>query len=215
METHYFTINVRRPKPKVTVHSALIAASVLVGVLIGLCIRSISPAEAKEQNYVNQKAHLSIQFMEVSVPPELTHTSSPLEIEPDQEYPPLSQEDTYRLAKALWGEYRSASKEQQAGVIWCVFNRVDSPQFPDTIAEVCTHEQFHGYSFNNPVEQELIDMVLDVYDRWQREKLGEQDVGRVLPPEYVFFHGDGKVNHYRTQFIHNGDYWDWSLPSPY
>ena len=54
----------------------------------------------------------------------------------------------------------------------------------------------------------------DFIDRWQREKQGETDVGRVLPPEYLFFGGDGKHNTFRTEWD-GGEYWDWSWPSPY
>ena len=39
-------------------------------------------------------------------------------------------------------------------------------------------------------------------------------LGRVLPPEYLFFGGDGKHNTFRTEWD-GGEYWDWSWPSPY
>ena len=39
-------------------------------------------------------------------------------------------------------------------------------------------------------------------------------LGRVLPREYLFFTGDGKHNHFRTEWD-GGQVWDWSLQSPY
>lgn len=35
-----------------------------------------------------------------------------------------------------------------------------------------------------------------------------------LPPEYLFFGGDGKHNTFRTEWD-GGEYWDWSWQSPY
>ena len=54
----------------------------------------------------------------------------------------------------------------------------------------------------------------DVLIRWEREKREGGEVGRVLPAEYVFFTGDGEVNHFRTEY-EGGMFWDWSLKNPY
>ena len=39
-------------------------------------------------------------------------------------------------------------------------------------------------------------------------------IKRVLPPEYMWFHGDGRHNHFRDSY-RGGNRWDWSLDSPY
>lgn len=57
-------------------------------------------------------------------------------------------------------------------------------------------------------------LVLDVLGRWEEEKQGQENVGRTLPAEYLFFWGDGWHNHFTTEF-QGGDEWDWSLPNPY
>ena len=127
--------------------------------------------------------------------------------------PDLNEAEVERLAKLVWGEARGCSVTEQAAVIWTVLNRVDSedPVFPDTIEAVVTQPwQFIGYDANHPVEQDKVELARDVLTRWPTG--GE---GRVLPKEYVFFHGDGIHNHFRTEFEHNGQYWDWSLDSPY
>lgn len=127
--------------------------------------------------------------------------------------PSLNEADVEMLAKLVWGEARGCSVTEQAAVIWTVLNRVDSedPVFPDTIQEVVMKPwQFIGYDPNHPVEQDKVDLARDVLTRWLTG--GE---GRVLPKEYVFFHGDGVHNHFRMEFEHNGQYWDWSLDSPY
>ena len=124
------------------------------------------------------------------------------------------------LARVLWGECRGCPKTEQAGVAWCVLNRVDSPEFPDTVEAVCsqrteTVKQFEGYDPSYPVEPELLALAEDVLGRWELEKLGVGSVGRVLPADYLFFEGDGVHNSFRRNYIKDGTTWDWSLPSPY
>ena len=50
---------------------------------------------------------------------------------------------------------------------------------------------------------------------WGAEKAGEEDVGRTLPADYLFFEGDGAENHFRKEYEKTGETWDWSLPDPY
>lgn len=124
------------------------------------------------------------------------------------------------LAKTVWGEARGCSRTEQAAVAWCVLNRVDSPQFPDTVEAVCsqrteTVKQFDGYDPGNPVEEDILTLCEDVLGRWELEKLGVGSVGRVLPADYLFFEGDGKHNYFRKDYIKTGETWDWSLSSPY
>lgn len=86
---------------------------------------------------------------------------------------------------------------------------------PDTVAEVVTQpHQFAGYSPDYPATEEFKAIAADVLIRWEREKREGGEVGRVLPAEYVFFTGDGEVNHFRTEY-EGGMFWDWSLKNPY
>lgn len=102
-----------------------------------------------------------------------------------------------------------------AAVVWCVLNRVDAEGWPDTVAEVVTQpHQFAGYSPDYPATEEFKAIAADVLIRWEREKREGGEVGRVLPAEYVFFTGDGEVNHFRTEY-EGGMFWDWSLKNPY
>ena len=125
-------------------------------------------------------------------------------------------EATY-IAKTIWGEARGCSKMEQAAVAWCILNRVDSdlPYIPNSIREVVTQKgQFHGYSKDFPVDDDIYDLAVDVIERWQREKLGEENVGRVLPKEYLYFYGDGERNHFTIEGKDKAT-WDWSLENPY
>lgn len=97
---------------------------------------------------------------------------------------------------------------------WCILNRVDSGAYSDSIMEVVTqYRQFHGYDEENPVDEHIKDLVLDVFGRWATEKRGQEDVGRTLPAEYLFFWGDGLYNHFTDEYL-GGEEWDWSLPEP-
>ena len=108
--------------------------------------------------------------------------------------------DVVAMAKMLWGEARGCTRDNQAMAVWCVLNRVDDPRFPDTIQGVLSQpSQFHGYSPDFPVWDELKEVARDVLTRWSLEKQGVT-VERELPPEYVFFTGDGVQNHFRAAY---------------
>lgn len=139
--------------------------------------------------------------------------------EPKQEptiLPDPSYADMCALARLLYGECRGVpSKTRQAAVAWTVFNRVDDPRFPNSIMGVITQRsQFSGYRTSFPVTDELYNLSVDVWYRWQSEKTGQSYVGRVLPKEYCYFIGNGRENIFRTKW-NGGSVWNWSLESPY
>ena len=112
----------------------------------------------------------------------------------------FSEDDVVAMAKMLWGEARGCTRDNQAMAVWCVLNRVDDPRFPDTIQGVLSQpSQFHGYSPDFPVWDELKEVALDVLTRWSLEKQGVT-VERELQPEYVFFTGDGIQNNFRAVY---------------
>ena len=126
-----------------------------------------------------------------------------------------TREDAEMLTRLIWGEARGCGQTQQAAVVWCVLNRVDSALFPNTISEVITQpRQFAGYNTVNPVDPQILALVYDVLSRWSIEDNCVGGVGRVLPREYLFFSGNGTVNRFRVTYS-GSDVWDWSLPTPY
>ena len=93
-------------------------------------------------------------------------------------------------------------------------NRYDAG-YADTIIEVVTAKnQFVGYRASNPVDEELMELVMDVLDRWNKEKHGETEVGRVLPADYMWFRGDGRYNHFRNEYNSTAR-WGWNLEDIY
>jgi hypothetical protein len=125
-------------------------------------------------------------------------------------------EEVEALAKVVYREARGCSKIEQAAVIWCILNRVDSPEryFPDTILEVIKQPHQFAYTEDTPLWPSHVSLAEDVLQRWHEEKNGAEDVGRVLPAGYMYFVGDGKHNYF-TQEFRSREYWTWSLPSPY
>lgn len=127
--------------------------------------------------------------------------------------PPEDEATINALAQLVYGEARGCSITEQAAVVWCVLNRVDAG-YGDIMAVATAPNQFVGYRPGNPIEAHTAHLVRDVLLRWHAEKTHGEDAGRVLPEDYLWFHGDGKHNHFRNEY-EGGDRWDWSLPSPY
>ena len=100
--------------------------------------------------------------------------------------------DVVAVAKMLYGESRGCSIDNQQKAVWCVLNRVDDERYPDSIIEVLSQSgQFHGYSPNHPVWDELTAVAEDVLTRWSLEKQGVA-VNRELPKSYLYFTGTGE-----------------------
>ena len=111
-----------------------------------------------------------------------------------------TQDDVIAIAKMLYGESRGCSVSNQQKAVWCVLNRVDADGFPDTIIGVLSQSgQFHGYSPNHPVWDELTAVAEDVLTRWSLEKQGVA-VNRELPKSYLYFTGTGRENIFREAY---------------
>ena len=128
-----------------------------------------------------------------------------------------TEESAIMLAKLVFAEARGIkSQTEQACVIWSVLNRVDSEVWPDTIYGVVTQPyQFAYRSYSNTVDdygRDLVQLSRDVLYRYDAEKSGEGNVGRVLPKDYTFYTGDGTHNYFRNP---SGYIYDGSLESPY
>ena len=150
----------------------------------------------------------------VAIPKQDKPVAIPKQDKPAAYTPPAAEVEA--LAKMLYGEARGIpSDTEKAACVWCVLNRVDDPRFPDTVLEVLEAPyQFSGYSADYPILPELEALAADVLTRYHAERDGEENVGRVLPPEYCFFTGDGKHNHFTIGW-QDTETWGWTLESPY
>lgn len=126
-----------------------------------------------------------------------------------------TQEEIETLAKIVYREARGVKEDShKAAVVWCILNRVDDGYWGDNIVDVATYPNAFAWVPDTPVDEELVDLVVDVVTRWNQEKQGLSDVGRTLPKEYLYFTGDGSYNRFTKEWG-STDYWDWSLPNPY
>lgn len=127
----------------------------------------------------------------------------------------FTDEEIDYISKTVWGEARGLSKTEQASVVWTILNRLDNGKFGDSIVEIITApNQFAGYKASHPVNSDIRNLVVDVLERYEMERDGIKDVGRVLPKTYLYFRGTGKKNLF-TEKWNSNDIWDWSWPSPY
>ena len=138
-------------------------------------------------------------------------TEAPAEVEEERELNPAEVE---LIGRTIWGEADGVKDmAERAAVAWCILNRVDT--YEQTIEEVVTApKQFHGYRTWGECPQRHLDLAADVLNRWYAEKDGAEDVGRVLPSDYLYFIGDGERNHFSIEY-QSTDYWNWSLHNPY
>lgn len=200
---------------KVMSKALLLFLLCVLAVIVGLRCSRIDEAEMDKPD-----ATTGVRMTETAYHierPEPTAEAADTELEkttaPEMDWAPAAE----YIAKTVYGEAGVCCTTEQAAVVWCILNRVDSMDgyFPDDIIAVIVQPgQFHGYKDEHPVKPELYELALDVIERWQREQDGETDIERVLPADYLFFSGDGTHNYFRKSW-RGGTAWDWSLPSPY
>ena len=122
--------------------------------------------------------------------------------------------DIIMLAKLMYQECGGIpSDTEKACVVWTVLNRVD--EYGGTIYEVVTAKNQFAYYDDRPVDDVLYQLAKDVLTRWNNERNGEENVGRVLPHDYLWFSGDGEHNHFRNAYKGQFSIWDYRLETPY
>lgn len=135
-----------------------------------------------------------------------------------------SEEDVTMMAKVMYCEARGiASKTEIACIGWVILNRVDKTDGYDfnrvnTVKDVILQKNQFAYDPSAPTVTDggidLKELARSVLDYWSAEKNGLSMGGRVLPVDYMWYHGDGKHNYFRNEFQKNV-YWNYSLPTPY
>ena len=131
-----------------------------------------------------------------------------------------SEEDVVNMAKMCYGESmnlpilntaygdRSATY-QSAEAMYAVLNRVDAG-YGSISTCIKAKRQFVGYKSDNPVTDELYDLAKLVIEDWST---GEEKY-RVLPSEFLYFHGDGRHNHFTTKSGGGVEY-NHQIPDPF
>lgn len=144
--------------------------------------------------------------------PTVTPTPEPT---PTPEVKYYTEDEVVMVAKVLYDECRGiASDTEKACVVWTICNRVDAG-YGSTITHVITASGQFAYRYYAPVWDELYALAENVLMRWNHEKNGVLNVGRVLPKDYMWYSGDGRHNHFRNHYNAAYGYWDYSIESPY
>lgn len=92
----------------------------------------------------------------------------------------LRKSDAELLAKVLYG-VKDNSTDDLRTYCWCVFNRVDNPNYPNTLEDVVNQpSQWMRYSEDNPVIESLYDLAYSEIVKWQDESI------RPTSNEFVF-----------------------------
>lgn len=119
------------------------------------------------------------------------------------------QDEIETVARVLWAEARGVPSDTEvACVAWTIVNRVDAGAAEDIIGAATAPGQY-AYDPDAPLESRLLWLAEDVLERWYNDA-----PGRVLPPEYLWFQGDGEHNWFRDGYL-DGDVWGYDLGSPY
>lgn len=202
----------------------LLAIMVFMAVLMtGIMINNLKIRSLQTQVDELKAAQESMPTMESlvqysSAMIELEEPQTEAEPEPDPEpVKHYTDDDAIMFAKLMYAECRGVpSKAEKAAVVWTALNRIDDPEFPDTIAEILTQSSQFAYRSGSPVWDDLLELSYDVLERWNAERNGAENVGRVLPVEYEYFYGDGVHNHFYK--LNSDGYrveWDFQWGSPY
>lgn len=128
----------------------------------------------------------------------------------------ITEYEREELARMLYGEDRSEDFSTEgimlkAAVIQVALNRLDAwggELFAGDSALV-RWSQFHGYVRDNPVESWALNIVDVVCDGWEAEQIGEANVWRVIPANYLYFASWRGENRFRNLY-ESGEatYWD-------
>ena len=148
------------------------------------------PSIVEIETVETTEAPTTLPPQETTIATECTEPTGPRQLTL-AEVEPWWQFEAEVLAKVVWGEAGGCSIIEREKVIWCILNRVDHPDFPNTIYDVVTApSQFHGYSPYHPIKEENYLLALRVISEWLYEKEGGV-IDRPLAADYLYFHADG------------------------
>ena len=115
---------------------------------------------------------------------------------------PYTQSDIEIMAKAVWGEARGCSPDEQRLVVWCILQRVDSEHWPDSITGVVTQSgQFQGYDPAHPLDDAILTLCKEELAKWAAGE--EAPVHEIYAPSRPFYYFDsrsGNGNFFREEW---------------
>lgn len=188
--------------------NGLLILSVLV------CLMALAISIANKFGINGEEILVEAKDFEIEIEEPVAATATPIASKPiyvcpqcfecpeviEEEYP--TRDEVYCLSRLVHGEASVCNDLVKSQVAWCVINRVEAENYPNTIREVCSeHGQFAGWNrecSTSPSIEER-EMCYDIILAWKRG----DDSKRTLPEEYLYFMGDGEENFFTTCFYGN------------
>lgn len=97
----------------------------------------------------------------------------------------MQQEAEY-IAKVLYGAAKNNSDRDKKTVVWCILNRVDHVNYPNSVKAVCEQDsQWMGYSDANPILNDLYQLALTEVKVWHSNY-------RPVMPDYIYMSWSSK-----------------------
>ncbi len=160
------------------------------------------------------------QFVtETPVEPTVAEESTKIHWEEGMPFPEnsFSEETNIKLAVLIEGEAKGQeSLTEFSAPGWVVVNRTYFDECPDDIEGVIAQKgQFDGYTEGGTYSERSLWMAHDILARYDRELAGEEEVGRTLPKDYIFFYGDGEHNYFSVTEGGAAYVWGSECESPY
>lgn len=107
-------------------------------------------------------------------------------------------------ARVLYGTAKDNCPADQMAVVWCIINRCENANYPNTIEEVCAQpQQFMGYSDENPIIGSMYEIAYKQLEIWHNNEY------RPITPDYIFLSWSESEVTLRTTFeeLRNTRYW--------
>lgn len=107
-------------------------------------------------------------------------------------------------ARVLYGTARENCAADQMAVVWCIINRCENANYPNTIEEVCAQpQQFMGYSDENPIIGSMYEIAYAQLEKWHNNEY------RPITPDYIFLSWSENEVTLRTTFeeLRSTRYW--------
>ena len=103
-------------------------------------------------------------------------------------------EEAEEIAKLLYGIRKNSERDLRA-VCWVVFNRTESPLYPDSIEEVVNQPgQWVSYYPENPATEELTALAQEELEKWEARE------GRLLSRDTLWFNWSRDAITFREEF---------------
>lgn len=203
----------RRRRERALRRRCLGLAKLLLGIgLVVVCAlfvfpqlqRSESPVEAVLIEVEEPEPMFVPLAMPITPRPAVPTTTPEPEPEPIVELR-YQEHEAQMVAQTVWGEIRGGTKDEWRLVVWCICNRVDSQyngfKNQNTIEKVVTaRNQFHGYSSTNPIDEDIMEVVLEELYKWSAGEEAPIIEPYATTSEYLFFYGDGVHNWFREEW---------------